>query len=252
MRKILGPLGYEIRTVSGPIDAVIAAIEADRPDLVLMDITIPVNGIGIEAARSIGRRFDLPLIYLAGDAGAETVSRARETGPYGYILKPVKDHDLISNIDSALHRHQLERELRESELKFRTLTEHNNAPVYVIQGERFVYVNNAFTRLLEYSADECYNMAFWEVMHPDYRELTRERGLARQRGARVPDRYEVKLLTRSERTLWAELSVALIEYQGRPASLGTAIDITGRKMAEEALRHRRNSTGCWSRTPTRP
>ncbi|MGV7930688.1 MAG: PAS domain S-box protein [Spirochaetota bacterium] len=235
--KILGPLGYEIRTVSGPIDAVIAAIEADRPDLVLMDITIPVNGIGIEAARSIGRRFDLPLIYLAGDAGAETVSRARETGPYGYILKPVKDHDLISNIDSALHRHQLERELRESELKFRTLTEHNNAPVYVIQGERFVYVNNAFTRLLEYSADECYNMAFWEVMHPDYRELTRERGLARQRGVRVPDRYEVKLLTRSERTLWAELSVALIEYQGRPASLGTAIDITGRKMAEEALRH---------------
>ncbi len=53
----------------------------------------------------------------------------------------------------------------------------------------------------------------------------------------MPDRYEVKLLTRTGTTLWAELSVALIEYQGKPASLGTAIDITGRKMAEEAVRH---------------
>ncbi len=235
--EILSPLGYEIQTVSGPIEAVIGVIEANRPDLVLMDITIPVNGIGMEAARSIGMRFDLPLIYLTGDAGADTIRRARESGPYGYILKPVKDHDLVSNVDSALHRHQLERELRESELKFRTLTEHNNAPVYVIQGEHFVYVNKAFTRLLEYTADECCRMAFWNVIHPDYRQMTKNRGLARQRGEKVPDRYEVKLLTKSEQTLWAELSVALIEYQGRPASLGTAIDITGRKMAEEALRH---------------
>ncbi|MCU0845822.1 MAG: PAS domain S-box protein [Spirochaetes bacterium] len=235
--EILSPLGYEIQTVSGPIEAVIGVIEANRPDLVLMDITIPVNGIGMEVARSIGMRFDLPLIYLTGDAGADTIRRARESGPYGYILKPVKDHDLVSNVDSALHRHQLERELRESELKFRTLTEHNNAPVYVIQGEHFVYVNKAFTRLLEYPADECCRMAFWNVIHPDYRQMAMNRGLARQRGEKVPDRYEVKLLTKSEQTLWAELSVALIEYQGRPASLGTAIDITGRKMAEEALRH---------------
>ncbi len=234
--EILGPLGYEIRSVSGTIEAVIGAIETDRPDLVLMDISIPADGIGMEAVRSIGRRYDLPLIYLAGDAGADTITRARDTGPYGYILKPVKDHDLVSNIDSALHRHQLERELRESELKFRTLTEHNNAPVYVIQGERFVYVNGAFTRLLEYSADECYRMAFWDVMHPEYKELTKERGIARQRGDKVPDRYEVRLLTKTGRSLWAELSVALIEYQGKPASLGTAIDITGSKMAEEALR----------------
>lgn len=235
--KILGPLGYETRSVSGPIDAVIAAIEADRPDLVLMDIRIPGNETGLETAGLIGRRYGVPLIYLADNAGAETIGKTRETGPYGYILKPVKKHDLVSNIDSALHRHQLERELRESELKFRTLTEHNNAPVYVIQGERFVYVNRAFTRLLEYSAEDCYSMAFWDVMHPDYRRLARERGLARQRGEKVPDRYEVKLLTRTGTTLWAELSVALIEYQGKPASLGTAIDITGRKMAEEAVRH---------------
>ena len=235
--EILGPLGYETKTMTGPIDSVITAMETERPDLVLMDIHVPDGDTGLEAAGSIGRRHGLPLIYLVGKADAETVEKSRGTDPYGYVLKPVSEHHLVSNIDSAMRRLQLERGLRESELKFRTLTEHNNAPVYVIQGERFMYVNRAFTRLLEYSADECYRMAFWEVIHPDHRSLVRERGFARQRGEKVPERYEVKLITKEANTLWAELSVALIEYQGKPASLGTAIDITGRKMAEDALRH---------------
>jgi PAS domain S-box-containing protein len=78
-------------------------------------------------------------------------------------------------------------------------------------------------------------MPFWDLVHPDYRELVRNRGFERQQGHTVESNYEVAIITKTGETRWLQFAGNLIDYQGQPAVLGTAIDITARKEVEQAL-----------------
>jgi PAS domain S-box-containing protein len=128
-------------------------------------------------------------------------------------------------------------ELRESEEKFRVLTETSPSGIWLYQGERIVYVNPAAARILEYTEEECLGMSFWNWVHEDFREMVRERGLARQRGEPVPSQYECKQVTKSGKEKWALISAGMIEYRGKPAGIVTMFDISERKRMEEDLQH---------------
>jgi PAS domain S-box-containing protein len=123
--------------------------------------------------------------------------------------------------------------LRESEIKFSTLAETTAAAIFIYQDNRNCYVNLATETITGYSRDELLQMNFWEVIHPDFRDFIRERGQARQRGEAIPARYEVKILSKDGIARWLDFTGGLIEFQGRPAVLGTAFDITERKQVEE-------------------
>jgi len=124
----------------------------------------------------------------------------------------------------------------ESETIFRTLAETTPAGIFVHQAGRFCYTNPAAEALSGYRCDELAAMNFWDLVHPDFRELVRERGLARERGEPMPARYEFKIVTKSGEERWLDLSATSIQFNGKPAVLGTAFDITERKRVESALR----------------
>jgi PAS domain S-box-containing protein len=127
-------------------------------------------------------------------------------------------------------------ELRESEEKFRVLTETSPAAICLIQGEHHIYVNAAMISLSGYTEQEFLEMKFWDFTHEEFRELVKERGLARQRGEPVPSRYEVKCLAKNGEEKWAFVSAGRIEYKGAPAVIATLFDITDRKRMEDELR----------------
>lgn len=130
---------------------------------------------------------------------------------------------------------RIEKALRESETKFRQLAETVASAAFIFQGEKIRYVNRAATHITGYSEQELLKMRFFEVVHPEHRELTRQRGLTRQQGASLPPRYEVKVLRKDGAQRWIDFVAAEIQYEGRPAVLGTAFDITDRKEAEKEL-----------------
>jgi PAS domain S-box-containing protein len=129
----------------------------------------------------------------------------------------------------------IERTLRESEEKFKVLVEMSSAVIYVYQGENLVFVNDAAERVTGYSKDKLLKMKFWDIVHPDFRELVRERGLARQHGEPVPSPYEIKFITNGGEERWAELTAGRIMFMGKPAGVATFFDITERKLAEKSL-----------------
>ena len=133
-------------------------------------------------------------------------------------------------------RKRVEAALKESEEMFRTLTETSSAGMFIYRGTRFLYVNPAAEKMTVYTGDELLKMEIWEMVHPDYRELVKERSLLRQRGEKVPSRYEVKFLNRSGKERWVYIDVAQIRFQGQSAVLITAFNITRRKRAEEEIR----------------
>jgi CheY-like chemotaxis protein len=139
IEEILTSFGYSVAgTAASGEEAVRAAIEL-RPDLILMDIVLSGEMTGIEAAEVIRERAGIPVIYLTANADAPTVDSARKTEPFGYVLKPVSERELYSNIDAALQKHELMKRIKESEERYRMLVENAIEGILVVNEEKIVY-----------------------------------------------------------------------------------------------------------------
>jgi CRP-like cAMP-binding protein/CheY-like chemotaxis protein len=86
-----------------------------RPDIVLLDITIPGGMDGIEVAQEIGKRFNTPIIFVTAHSDEATLQRAKLTRPSGYVMKPFEPNELRANIEIALHRAKAPQELEEED-----------------------------------------------------------------------------------------------------------------------------------------
>ena len=89
----------------------------------------------------------------------------------------------------------------ESQIKdinsYRTLTENIPVLVYVYRDSRVIYVNPAVEKVLGFTFEEMTQKDFWDICHPDHRDLIKERGLARLRGEPVPSNYEFKIMKKN-------------------------------------------------------
>jgi PAS domain S-box-containing protein len=132
----------------------------------------------------------------------------------------------------------VESALRESEATFRALTETATTAIFIYQGDIFRYVNPAMEAISGYPASELLGMHFWEIVHPDYREHIRQQNLRRQRNESVPSRFQIKILTKLGDERWVDYTTRTVLYEGQPATLGTAFDITDRRVIEQALQRR--------------
>lgn len=140
---------------------------------------------------------------------------------------------LAGSLRDISHRKQIEAALKESEEKFRILTESSPSAIMLYQNDKWVYVNTAATDITGYSLDEFRTMDFWDIVHPDDKEMIRERGLKRQKDETAPSRYEFKIITKNGMVKWVYLSGATTYLGGQPAGIISVIDITDRVQAEE-------------------
>src|SRR5256884_621543 len=115
--------------------------------------------------------------------------------------------------------------LRENEASFHFLVETIATPIFISRGERLHYVNHAAEVLTGYTRNELLSMNFWDLTLPDSREPV---GLA--------SRCEVRILTKNHEKRWLEITVATIDFDGVPAKLFSAFDLTERKQAESQAR----------------
>ncbi len=113
LQEALTQMGYTVSAVVSTAGDAIREAERTRPDLILMDIRIRGDVDGVEAARTIRRRFDIPAVYLTAHADSETLSRAKLAEPLGYIIKPFQEPELKATIEMALHKQRIDREAKQ-------------------------------------------------------------------------------------------------------------------------------------------
>jgi AmiR/NasT family two-component response regulator len=88
----------------------IALAQAERPDLILMDIQLSGEMDGIDAAFAIREGADYPVVFLTSHTSPAVLDRARSAEPHGYLLKPLDPRSLRPAIEMAIHKHRMERE----------------------------------------------------------------------------------------------------------------------------------------------
>jgi len=124
MSRRLADLGYRyVEHVADGDEAIEYALQK-KPDLILMDIHLKGKVDGIHAAQIIKQEVDIPLVYITAYSDEETLSRAKITEPYGYILKPFQEREIRSIIEITLYKHKIQYELQQAKM---AAEEANNA-----------------------------------------------------------------------------------------------------------------------------
>jgi CheY-like chemotaxis protein len=115
--NVLKKFGYAVPAIASSGEEAVRRLEEMPVDLVLMDIVLKGDIDGIEAAKRITERFNIPVVHLTAYADEDTLSRVKETRPFGYIIKPFKERELYTTIEIALHNHRQSLENRKLEEK---------------------------------------------------------------------------------------------------------------------------------------
>ncbi len=123
LKKLLMNLGYDVLGTVASGEEAIQKVNETPPDLVLMDIYLAGELNGIEAATQIRDKFNIPVVYLTAHSNDELFQEAKITEPYGYLIKPVQNRDLQAAVEISFYRHEMEKKLRESEERYRKLSE---------------------------------------------------------------------------------------------------------------------------------
>ncbi|KHE94129.1 MAG: PAS domain S-box protein [Candidatus Scalindua rubra] len=269
--------GYSIEGGASSGEEAIQKALKVRPDLVLMDIVLEGDMDGVEAAKQIHEVLGIPIIFLTGYADPKLLERAKITDPYGYILKPFTAKELHVTIEMALYKHKTERKLkelneileqrivertaelemvngelireneerrlvertlRESEEKFRKISDTANDAIIMLDNDgKISYWNKSAEKIFGYSRDETVGEKISKLIIPEkFREKHLE-GFERFKetgvGILIGKAVEVAAIRRDGSEIPIELSLSAVKIDDKWNAIGIVRDIIERKQMEK-------------------
>jgi len=105
LQMILENAGYLICGIARSVPSALEIIDGEKPDLVLLDIFLHGNLTGIDLARKL-REKDIGFIYLSANSNKKTLDEAKKTHPYGFLVKPFREKDILVALDIAWYAHE--------------------------------------------------------------------------------------------------------------------------------------------------
>jgi len=232
-------LGYQLTGTASSKREALQSVQINRPDIVLMDIRL--NGVpdGIDAARALRTSFNLPVIYLTGHSDNATLSRARTTEPFGYILKPFENRELVAAIETAVYKHQAETRLREATTRLQLAQRAGRVGVFDWNGETAeLYVTPELEEMRQAGAGSIRNIDdLWGGTDPAEQAIMQARFREWIESDRTEESWEHRLPVKDGPVRWVQVRASVYrDADGQPLRIiGTEVDITGRKEMEDAL-----------------
>lgn len=234
LEELLTNMGYHVvGTASNAEDALQKAREL-CPDLIFMDIIMPGEKTGIDAANEIKDELGIPVIFISAFADDKIVEKAKICEPFGYIVKPIQDQELKAAIEIAIYKKEMEMKLKESEEKYRSLVEESRDGVGIIQDGVFKYLNPALFDILG-NPDKMDTMSYLDYFSEDCKERVQNVYYNGLNGDKAPSINEFFLLRGDGSYLPVEANTTKINFDGKPAILIFFRDIDERKHMKQLL-----------------
>ena len=237
-------LGYAVRGKATRADQALDLVRQTRPDLVLMDIVLQGDMDGIETAEILRDKYDTPVIFITAYADTERLERAKLANPFGYILKPFQDRDLKITLEMALYvsrvdrkRRKAEAELRDSEERFRSITEQMTEAVFLTDQRGVItYMSPITEEIFGYEANGMVGRHFSEFLSEESREKALAAFTATLEEGRRVKHLGLVIRHKDGHCFSGELTGRLYRQHGRTAgTIGVIRDITVQQQAQKAL-----------------
>ena len=260
---MLTDLGYN---VAGQAETGAEAVTMARelnPDLVLMDVNMPGEMNGIDAAGEIKRELGIPIVFISGYGDPEYIEAAKEIAPFGYVMKPFDEREVHAFVEIALSRKafelkldkshkqleqtnlhlkreiaarkQTETELRESRKLYRDMFEKNNAIKWLVDpssGE-IVDANSAACEFYQYTHEEITNLHVWDI---NVESEAHVKAVLSDASEDKNDEFTFKHRLASGEIRDVQVYTGTLESGGRTLLHSIILDITARNQAEDKVR----------------
>jgi transcriptional regulator with GAF, ATPase, and Fis domain len=117
LKLILTRAGYKVCGIADSVPEALDIIAEEIPDLVLLDIFLKGSLNGIDLAKKLTEK-NIAFVYLSANFQESILQKAKETQPYGFLVKPFREKELLITLDVAFYRHQnsIESKLRNGQL----------------------------------------------------------------------------------------------------------------------------------------
>jgi PAS domain S-box-containing protein len=235
LENILKGLGYGfVGSVSSGKEAIRKA-EETRPDLILMDIVLRGKSDGVEAAQEIRSRLDIPVVFLTAFSDERTLRRAKLSGPFGYLLKPIEEKGLRGAIEVALQVHAVEKRLKKLARDWQTTFDSIQDWVSIHDPHfRIVRTNRAMAEAVQSDPEGLVGKACYQVFHGSHEPIP-QCPHRQTMETRRPVREEI-FEPRMGIHLEISTSPVFDEKGELTGTVHIAKDISERKRAEETIR----------------
>ena len=147
MKQSLEMMGYHVCGVAASLKEALPQISSIHPDLALMDIQLSGDTDGIEIAKQIYTTHNIPSIFVTAFTDSETISRAKQSGAFGFISKPIDYRRLSTTIEFVLYKHEMVNRIKKSEERYFGIV--NSIDILIIRSTldgEITYANHAFHR----------------------------------------------------------------------------------------------------------
>ena len=156
--------GHEVVSVYSGKEAIDVALK-EHPDLILMDIMMETQSDGIDAAFEIKNTIDIPIIFLTALTDEPTIQKAKISLPYGYVVKPFNEAELLSNIDVALYKASAEKKIKENSEVFQSIINSIDKAIFLLDSSGNVkYTNSVGEQIINKSFDRLVNQPVRELL----------------------------------------------------------------------------------------
>jgi len=131
---------------------------------------------------------------------------------------------------------ELTRKLELSENRFKIISELSTSPFCIQTLDKFLFVNPAWEKMTGFTKEETEHFNCTDIIHSDFSKLIKNRFKAKLEGKKVPDKFEMKLVSKYGKEIWVNADVSIVDYQGEKAIMSVLMDITEMKLTQQALK----------------
>jgi PAS domain S-box-containing protein len=241
IKQTLEKTGYRVVDIVGRGEEAVEMARRYTPDLVLMDIVLKGKMDGIEAADTIKSELNVPVVYLTAYIDEEKLERAKVTESFGYILKPFDNRELHGNIEMALYKHKMEKELKRERNELQIILDSVPTRIWYKNTEnKIIKVNRALSESVGMSPGEMEGKNAHEI----FPELA-QRYSAYDQEVLTSGKPKQNILEKFDgvpgETRWVLTNIAPYRDENDKiiGTIAIALDITERKKAEKNLKMER-------------
>jgi PAS domain S-box-containing protein len=242
-KVLIKKYGYKIAGIAANCPEAISLAKEKQPDLILMDINLGSKMDGITAAEEIQKFADIPIIFLTAYSDPVTLERAKKIGPFGYLIKPFDNRELIITIENSIVKHSFEKKTKEQELLFRTIANYAYEwELWLTPDLQFKFCSPSCKRISGYTSEEflANPKLLSEIIHPEDKDAYEKHVEANYRHELndVVKDFEFRIIDKDSNIKYISHTCSAI-YDDKKSFLGrrvTNVDVTERKLAQEALR----------------